>query len=455
MDQSVGSFGRGCATLALSALLISLTGLASCDGGTVGVDGGGLPDGQSPLDGEAQDGAGDDGGEAGPTDGGDPGCTVTPCMTDVAAGLEHACALSRDGKVYCWGNNGGGQLGVGPGGLVDGGGTDTKSVGVQVMGLGVAKAITAGYTHTCALLADGTVWCWGDNAKGQLGQPADGGAQPPAPTPKPVMGLPMGITQVEAGGWHTCVLAGGNVTCWGLNSAGQLGTGTGGDAGVSPAVVAVPAQVANVAGGTDLGLGDQFTCVLIAGVPTCFGSNSFGQLGRGGDAGQPPYATAPGAVGGAAPMATALSKAAGYHQCLLAPSAAQCWGRNGFAQLGTGSASAAVATPQNVTGLTTADEMAPGGNHTCARLQNGSIQCWGGNTHGQAGQVPDSDAGVTSPTAVAGVANALRIASGWGDFSCAVVKGGAVWCWGGNFSGQLGRGGNAMPYDNVPARVVF
>jgi alpha-tubulin suppressor-like RCC1 family protein len=462
MSHRVRSFaGAGAALVMSSAAVlfasVCASGLVSCDGGSSTTDGGNVPDGTTPpVDGQATDtGSSNDAGDAGATDGGDPNCSVTPCMARVVAGLEHACALSQAGTVYCWGNNLGGQVGTGPGGLVDGGGIDTKSAGLQVMGLGVAKAITAGYYHSCALLADGTVWCWGDNSKGQLGQSADGGAQAPAPAPKQVMGLPMGITQVEAGGWHTCVLAGGNVTCWGLNASGQIGTGTGNDSGVTPLVVSTPTQVANLTGATDLGLGDQLTCALTGSGPTCLGTNSFGQLGRGGDAGQPPFATAPGAVTGAAATPSELAKATGFHQCLLAPSGAQCWGRNGLAQLGTGSVSAPISTPQTVTGLAMPQEIAPGGNHTCARLQNGNIQCWGGNIHGQAGQMAIDDAGITAPTNVQGITNALQITSGWGDFSCAVVKGGTVWCWGGNFSGQLGRGGNAPQSDYVPARVVF
>lgn len=448
----------GAGASAVTACALVLAGLASCDGSSGGGgDAGDLPDTTPPIDGPATDSGsgGSDGGADGAADGGDPSCAVTPCMVQVTAGLEHACSLAADGKVFCWGNNLGGQVGTGPGGVVDGGGTDSKSAGLQVMGLGVAKQVTAGYYHTCALLQDGTVWCWGDNSKGQLAQAADGGAQAPSPSPKQVMGLPMGVTQIEAGGWHTCALANGSVTCWGFNASGQIGTGTGNDAGVSPLVVPTPTQVANLSGVTDLGLGDQLTCALTGSGPVCFGTNTFGQLGRGGAAGAPPFATAPAAVSGAAANTTALAKATGYHQCALSASGAQCWGRNGAAQLGTGSMSAPMTSPQSVAGLMNAQEIAPGGNHTCARLQNGSVACWGANAHGQTGQMPDPDGGVTSPLNVQGLTNVLQLASGWADFSCAVVKGGTVWCWGGNYNGQLGRGGNAPQVDNQPARVVF
>jgi alpha-tubulin suppressor-like RCC1 family protein len=116
-------------------------------------------------------------------------------------------------------------------------------------------------------------------------------------------------------------------------------------------------------------------------------------------------------------------------------------------------------------GLSGATEVAPGSTHTCALISDGGVvQCWGLNGHGQTGEtLSDPEAGTYVPTSVAGIKGALQVASGWGDFSCAIVSGGAVWCWGANYEGQLGRGGNATigtclggnGCDNVPQKVIF
>jgi alpha-tubulin suppressor-like RCC1 family protein len=187
----------------------------------------------------------------------------------------------------------------------------------------------------------------------------------------------------------------------------------------------------------------------------CFGSNSFGQLGRGGDAGIPSYDPNPGNAGMLG-MGSDLGKSTGSHQCALVSGAGQCWGRNHQGQV-TGTPDVPVTSPVAVMGLMMAQEVAPGNTHTCALIQGGTVQCWGSNFHGQSGQMGagDPEAGVAMPTNVGGLTNAISIASGWGDFSCSVVKGGDVWCWGSNFEGQLGRGGNAPQYDNTPKKVTF
>lgn len=454
--RSVLSGRWGAAALVLSCVALGgvSAGTASCDNGSSGDDGG--DDGQvNPNDGGGEGSTDGSGGEGGP-DGSDPDCQVNACAMQLALGLEHACALARDGTVRCWGLNSLGQLGTGPGGMSEAGAYDTKNVGTKVMGLGPAKAITAGFYHTCALLQNGELWCWGDNSKGQLAMATDGGPQPPNPAPAKIGAAPAMVDEVQAGGWHTCVRSAGTVTCWGLNSTGQLGMGTGYDGGVNPNFVTTPTAIGGLSGVTDLGLGDQFTCVAAGGNVSCFGSNAFGQLGRGGDAGGPPFSQTPAAAMGLSSV-TDVAKSNGAHQCALSGGNVLCWGRNQYAQAGS-APSVPVTIPQMVSGITGGPvEVAPGGTHTCARVADGgTVQCWGENGHGQTGDaIGDPDASTLPPVTVMGLKDAIQVASGWGDFSCAIVKGGAVWCWGANFEGQLGRGGNASQTDNVPQKVVF
>lgn len=143
--------------------------------------------------------------------------------TAIATGARHACAVLSTGTVKCWGRDGVGQLG-------DSTQSHSRTVPVRVKGIRNATAITAGYSHTCALLADRTVMCWGAGGNGQLGN----GTLHHAPTPVSVKHIRK-ATAIGGGGelpgfGHTCaLLATGAVQCWGDNSSGQLGNGRHGD----------------------------------------------------------------------------------------------------------------------------------------------------------------------------------------------------------------------------------
>jgi alpha-tubulin suppressor-like RCC1 family protein len=133
---------------------------------------------------------------------------------------DFGCAVLADGTVDCWGNNFQGQLGNG---------TLTKAASpVAVPGLHSAVAVATGDDHACALLAGGTVWCWGDNAFGAVGTAAAGkcGGYSCSLTPVQVPGL-TGVVAIAAGNWFSCaLLANGSVECWGINDGAQLGRST-------------------------------------------------------------------------------------------------------------------------------------------------------------------------------------------------------------------------------------
>lgn len=141
----------------------------------------------------------------------------------LAAGNSHTCALLTSGAARCWGSNFNGQLG-------DDLWEPYSSVPLNVVGLtGSTSAISAGDSHTCVLMTDGSVKCWGNNQNGQLGN----GAKNDSPVPVDVLGLSGRATVVSSGGYHTCaVVAGGGVQCWGMNRNGELGEGTKSDSSV-------------------------------------------------------------------------------------------------------------------------------------------------------------------------------------------------------------------------------
>src|SRR5437773_2413717 len=239
---------------------------------------------------------------------------LTP--TAVAGGGFHACMRLPDGTVQCWGRNNFGQLGNGDGNLAD------SSVPVAVRGLTTATRVVTGDSHTCALLGDGTVQCWGVGDSGQRG---DGTFNNISTVPVAVVGLSNAVA-VAARGYHSCALLGdGTVQCWGRNAEGQLGDG-------SSIGTRAPTRVIGITGALAVSGGFQHTCALLSdGTVQCWGRNAEGQLGDG----TTTSSSTPVRVGG---VTGAVAVSAGIlHTCaLLANGTVKCWGAvgNGFGQRG-------------------------------------------------------------------------------------------------------------------------
>jgi alpha-tubulin suppressor-like RCC1 family protein len=314
------------------------------------------------------------------------------------------------------------------------------------------SGVTAGFEHTCVVLNDGTVKCWGSNRYGQLGNLS----LTLHPFPISVTGLAGSVTSVEAGAYHTCALiSGGTVQCWGLNSSGQLGNGT---LTNSP----TPVTITGLAGVTQIAAGYTYTCAVInggsSGTVICWGDNTFGQLGNGSASTTP--VTTPGTVPGLPVGAKAIS-ASLDHTCALMNDQVTlyCWGKNSYGQLGNGSVSPTpVTSPVGVSltlsGGTTINAIAAGAQHTCALLSNGNVYCWG---DGSSGQMGDGGSNLTqnpTPLLVSGVSNAVSITAGGNAITghtCALTSAAGVVCWGNNLFGQLGNGNNTN--QNPPAAV--
>ncbi|OUZ09116.1 hypothetical protein BHE97_11475 [Aeromicrobium sp. PE09-221] len=282
----------------------------------------------------------------------------------ITAGDWHTCALTTTdaGTVYCWGYNGFGQLGDGT--------TTDSFVPVQVAGLDEPViAITAGVTHTCALTDTGDVYCWGDNGYGRLGDGTDDASL----VPVQVTGLDEPVTAIAAGRTHTCALTDtDDVYCWGDNGYGRLGDGTD-DASL------VPVQVTGLDKVTAITTGFTHTCALTTtGDAYCWG---YGRLGDGTD----DASLVPVQVTGLDEPVTAIT-AGWYHTCALTTTdTAHCWGNNGDGQLGNGTDGASL-VPVQVTGLDDpVTAITARVTHTCALTTTGDAYCWGNNVHGQLG----------------------------------------------------------------------
>lgn len=183
----------------------------------------------------------------------------------LAVGGGHVCTLRSIGSIVCWGSNTSGQLGDG--------GTTSRARFESVPGLAGVTSVATGAFHTCAVLDDGTVWCWGYNNMGQV-QPAE--ATNVLPSPVRVEGI-SGATAVAAGSYHTCaLLASGSVACWGDGREGQIGEGTLGGNHVRPTAVSGLDDVQTIAASSTR------SCALTSdGTVYCWGSNMLGELGDG------------------------------------------------------------------------------------------------------------------------------------------------------------------------------
>lgn len=182
--------------------------------------------------------------------------------TDIDVGSEFQCAVAG-GAAKCWGFNSMAQLGDGT--------SDDSNTPVDVQGLSAGvTAISAGHTFTCAVVS-GIVECWGDNRVGQIG---NGRKQSREYDPQPVAGIAGGAQDVGAGGDFGCALVSGSVLCWGNNTRGQLGNGTRNSS-------LVPVPVDGMQGGvTQLAVGVYHACAVKNSVASCWGYNEYGGLGN-------------------------------------------------------------------------------------------------------------------------------------------------------------------------------
>ncbi|PKO19145.1 MAG: hypothetical protein CVU39_00920 [Chloroflexi bacterium HGW-Chloroflexi-10] len=246
-----------------------------------------------------------------------PSTHLTSGIVAIAVGDGHSCALTASGEVKCWGGNAEGELGNGS--------TIDSSIPVSVSGLtnGVTR-IGAGSSHNCALTTSGGVKCWGDNAFGQLGN----GSTTDSTTPVDVTGLTSDVTAISINGYHSCaLLTGGSVKCWGNNNRGQLGNGITTNS-------SVPVQVSGlISGVTQISVGDIHTCsVLSNGSVKCWGSNYNGQLGNG----TTTDSSVPVDVSGLTSGVTTIGIGGGTSCALVNSGILKCWGKNESGEIGDG-----------------------------------------------------------------------------------------------------------------------
>ena len=341
------------------------------------------------------------------------GVSLLASVRQITAGGQHSCAVLNNNEARCWGDNSQGQLGTG------GASTNHAAVVSNPAGSGPltgVRTITAGAAHTCALLVNGQVRCWGANAGGQLGDNTT------TPRPRPVVvrstngtGALSGVVQLSAGSFHTCATLGtGQVRCWGVGEHGRIGDGTQADRKHPVRVLAVAGtgpltDVVQVVGGS------AHTCARLSNRQVrCWGINANHELGIQAPAVQrlrpvvvqqrtPSHPPLTGVIGLGAGSNTTCA--------VLNTREVRCWGDDQQGELGNGTTTGQVGPvavrspaggidpppgPGNLTGIT---QVGGGGDHVCARRNDGRAFCWGSNTYEQIGNGGGNDP-VHRPTSV-------------------------------------------------------
>ncbi len=339
-------------------------------------------------------------------------------VVSIEAASHHACAIVGGDSLICWGDNADGQLG-------DGTTEESRALPEAVSGLSNVpdgiRAVHGGHDHTCALKGDGTMWCWGANEAGQLGDGSGVGQLEPVQ----VAGL-SDVDNFDCARSHCCAATSeGAVSCWGYGESGQLGNGM----SVSrdtPVKVTLPGPARLV------GVGDHHSCTILKDERVfCWGANSKGRLGNSTLTSSsrpneiPDFLATPGSVLDMGADTTVLSKP---------KKTALVWGSNEFGEYGNGTRSIQV-SPFPIDTSARFTSVDTGWYHSCAIGDDSLVYCWGANEYGQAGRGDKED--VSAPSVVAGIQDIDLIATG-NNHTCVHTLQNEIYCWGSNSDGQSG-----------------
>ena len=349
----------------------------------------------------------------------------------VAAGGVHTCGVATDGRGYCWGGNNSGAIGDGT--------TTQRQTPVLIVGGLQFRQISAGSGNggtTCGVTIAYKAYCWGANNYGQIGD----GTTTTRLRPVPVAGGHR-FRRVDSEFFHTCGVSypDNKAYCWGYNAYGQLGDGTTTERRTPVAVAATVRFRLVTTGGVH-------TC----GVTTddrafCWGWNRYGQIGDNTTAIRRLTPTL--VVGG---QRFRQVDAGNYHTCgVTTASIAFCWGNGRAGQVGNGKAYLSF-SPKRVAGGLSFDRVTAGLYHSCGESTLNRAYCWGGNTSGQLGDGTTTTLRLT-PVAVAGGHTFAQLSAGY-QHTCGRTPDGAAYCWGVNFSGELGDG--TTNHSSTPVAVA-
>jgi alpha-tubulin suppressor-like RCC1 family protein len=381
--------------------------------------------------------------------------------TQIATSGSHTCAIaSTDSKLYCWGQNDYGQLGLGNT-------TSPVLTPTAVIANGALNGLTilsvdVGFNHTCVVASDHKAYCWGRNDYGQLG--INNVTTPiSSPTAVYTAGVLSGktILSLATGGHHTCVIANDNFAyCWGYNNYGEVGDNT-------LVNKSVPTLVNNTSGISSLynktisklSAGNYDTCVVdTLGKAHCWGDDTFGQVGNNSTS---PYqikaAVAVNVVSGTSSLynktVTDISSN-GFFTCALdSLGAVHCWGEGDMGHIGNNAVTNPIKVPNlvnttnGVSSLYNKTVTKIAQNGSCAISSDNLVHCWGDNSSGQVGDNTVTQRNAPVLIYTSGVLSGKTITSISAAYAsaCVITSTNNAYCWGMNTYGQLGDGTTTSP----------
>ena len=367
----------------------------------------------------------------------------------LAANVDAVCALDPAGAAYCWGD----MFSTGTG---EPGGTGIVPSPQRVLTTMSFTALTGGSFEECGLTSAGALHCWGDNQNGQYGYGQ--GDTLSSFTPRPsAPGL--GLTWVSAGGFQVCGIVFSGVTyCWGQNRSGSLGNGN------LATFISGPVRVATAVPFVSVSSGLTHTCGLAAdGVAYCWGNGTSGALGNGSAS----NAAVPVAVVGGLKF-TKIGTGANT-TCGIATDGTYCWGVNKVGQLGADTGSCPLdhfpnalcpsTVPVKVSGGLSFVDVMVAEQFACGLTSSGAAYCWGDNFSGELGNgtmgVVTATTGVDPVASPVPVSGGLRFTTltGGRSYACGAITDGTIYCWGANSVGQIGQGSTATPFYTTPQQV--
>lgn len=351
-------------------------------------------------------------------------------VTQIEVGSQHSCVLKSDTSIWCWGNNQDSQLGNSPYyysfrqiQLRDSRNRPFLS----------SKAVSAGVYHTCALRTNGTVWCWGRNGNGQLGDRTKTNNKYPVQVIRADGIALSGITHIDAGVDSTCARdSSGFVFCWGNGSS-------------------VGAQLVYKSDGFALqaltisNSHDHACAIGLTRTVWCWGEGSYGRLGNNSGFDTSTAVEVQVSTGGNLSGITQVATGEAHTCARKSDSTLWCWGWNGSGQIGDQTQDAryqAVAVMTGVSAVNDAKVVFTGYYHSCYITTTNVLKCWGHNWAGQVGngtQIAQLEP-VSVKRANWSTMNGVTSGSGGQDHTCVVATGSVVWCWGFNYYGQVGDG---------------